>query len=305
MWMQIKKDQLFLKNAPAEAKISRLTEISFNVNSVKTGPNCSHEIFWNEEFFSLMNSKLWKSLSKEKQTIVLRNMNDHLLREAYYIENAGMLYAAKMNIVSESVEERAFFSIMGFEEARHLQSLKPFFSKDIHKKETPAFSQHIGKIILEGDKTSNLFLIQILLEGWGLTYYQALVDYTKHEGLRDAFNGILKDETRHHSAGIILLDKQQSDKNSFLTEAYNELLDMVRIGPWTLVNEIKNQMQDLTASDIKALLIEIEAEKNTAMKLLNLKSLTEKSLTSGLVKRFEENKLWTPYSLDDMARAHS
>ena len=303
--MQIKNEQLFLKNAPPESKINRLTEISFNANNVKTISNCSHEIFWNEDLFSLSNSKLWKSLDHEKQEIVLRNMNTHLLREAYFIENAGMLYAAKMNIISESIEERAFFSIMGFEEARHLQTLKPFFSKDIHTQKTPAFSQHIGNIILEGDKTTNLFLIQILLEGWGLTYYQSLVDYTKHTGLRDAFNGILKDETRHHSAGVILLDKQHSDKNSYLTESYSQLLEMVRVGPWTLVNEIKNQTQDLTTSDIKKFLIEIDAEKSTTSKLKILKTLTEKSLSPAIVKTFEENKLWSSYSLDEMAKAHS
>ena len=303
--MQIKKEHLFLQTVATESKISRLTEISFSANHVKNIANCSDEIFWNEDFFSLSNSKLWKSLTREKQQTVLRNMNTYLLREAYYIENAGMLYAAKMNMISESIEERAFFSIMGFEEARHLQTLKPFFSKDIHTQETPAFSQHIGNIILDGDKTTNLFLIQILLEGWGLTYYQSLVDYTQHSGLRDAFKGILRDETRHHSAGVILLDKQHSDKNSFLTESYSNLLEMVRVGPWTLVNEIKNQMQDLTKSDIKSFLIEIDAEKNTALKLKTLKSLTEKSLSSEIVKLFEKNKLWTSYSLDDMALAHS
>ena len=179
--MLINKNQLFLKcEDEKDNSIDRLVKISFTANEFNTKSKAiSNNIFWNEEFFLLSKSHIWKTLSEEKKTNILLKMNEHLLREAYYIENAGMLYAAKMNMLSETQEERSFFSIMGYEEACHLQSLKPFFNSNITEGSVPTFSNNIGKIILEGDKPSNLFLIQILLEGWGLSYYQALADKTQ------------------------------------------------------------------------------------------------------------------------------
>lgn len=304
--MQIKKDQLFLKNLPGtESKIERLVKVSFAANGFSSiEKTISDNIYWNEKFFSLDKSSLWKGLSNDKKLRILSRMNDHLLREAYYIENAGMLYAAKMNIMAESQEERSFFSIMGFEEAEHLQSLSPFLNKNITDSAVPSFSEHIGKIIVEGDRPSNLFLIQILLEGWGLSYYQSLADQSQDAGMREVFSRIIKDETRHHSAGVILLDEKQAEKSDFLLQAFNELLSMVRIGPWTLIQEIKKEVNDLSEVHTKILIEELNAVNDTNQKLARLKTLTEKSLSGDLLKTFEKNGIWQSYSQEEMLKTH-
>jgi rubrerythrin len=304
--MKIEKERLFLQNATNEdSKIGRLTNVAFAANGFQSIENKNaHGIYWNEQFFNLTTSPLWKNLNQTQKTNILKRMSDHLLREAYYIENAGMLYAAKMNVMAESQEERAFFSIMGFEEAKHLQSLNEYFTADIKGGCVPSFSQHIGKIITEGDKTSNLFLIQILLEGWGLTYYQSLADQTVDSGMKEVFGRILKDETRHHSAGVILLEQKQTGQNSFLIDAFYELIEMVRIGPWTLVQEIKNELGDLASNNIRSLLVDLNAVEDTNKKLARLRDLTEKSLGDDLLRKFQSNKCWNAYSIEDMLKAH-
>lgn len=241
--MIISKDQLFLKNLPgSESKIERLVKVSFAANGfTPVEKTISGSIYWGERFFSLDKSSFWKSLKEEQKFNILTRMNEHLLREAYYIENSGMLYAAKMNIMAESQEERSFFSIMGFEEAEHLQSLTPFLNSNITSSDVPSFSGHIGKIITEGDRPSNLFLIQIILEGWGLSYYQTLADQSADKGMQEVFQRIIKDETRHHSAGVILLEKKQTEQNTFLLDAFHELLNMVRIGLGLLFRKLKKK----------------------------------------------------------------
>lgn len=304
--MKINEERLFLKNLPGtESKIERLAKVSFAANGFIPIEKKIHDgLYWTEGFFSLDKSSLWKSLREEQKTRILIKMNEHLLREAYYIENAGMLYAAKMNIMAESQEERSFFSIMGFEEAEHLQSLTPFLTTSIKSTNVPSFSKHIGKIIIEGDRPSNLFLIQILLEGWGLSYYQSLADHTHDSGMREVFARIIKDETRHHSAGVILLEQKQTEKNSFLIDAFHELLNMVRVGPWTLIQEIKNEVQGLSSDHIKILIQELDAVKDTNQKLQKLKTLTEKSLGSELLDQFQKNGVWKSYTEEEMLKTH-
>ncbi|MEA9356988.1 ferritin-like domain-containing protein [Bacteriovorax sp. PP10] len=305
--MKINKDQLFLKNiSENESKIERLVKVSFAANGfTPVEKTITDGLYWGENFFFLNKSSLWKSLKEEQKFRILSRMNEHLLREAYYIENAGMLYAAKMNIIAESQEERSFFSIMGFEEAEHLQSLTPFLNANITASDVPSFSSHIGKIITEGDRPSNLFLIQILLEGWGLSYYQTLAEQSADKGMREVFLRIIKDETRHHSAGVLLLEKKQTEQNTFLLDAFHELLNMVRIGPWTLIQEIKKEVGDLSEKHTKILISEINAVSDTNQKLARLKLLTEKSLGDELLNKFQKNGIWLSYSEEDMLKAHS
>lgn len=301
--MQIPKEKLFLNSAES-SKIGRLAKVSFAANGVRDISGLvSSTHHWKETFYGLEKSSLWKKISLQDQNSILKNMSDHLLREAYYIENAGMLYAAKMNVMAETQEERTFYSIMGYEEARHLQSLQPYFSAEILSGPIPGFSAHIGKIITEGDRPSNLFLIQILLEGWGLTYYQSLADTTTDNGIQDAFQKIIKDETRHHSAGMILLEQKQTINNSFLLDAFHELLEMVRIGPYTLVQEIKKKY-DFSEKELKTLLQDINAVADTNRKLARLRDLTDKALGDDLMRKFEKNKVWDSYSLEEMLRPH-
>lgn len=304
--MQIPKNKLHLKGlSEQQSNMERLLRISFAANGYNTVSNNSADgIFWTDKFFSLNRSKLWEILKEEQKIRVLTNMNESLLREAYYIENAGMLYAAKMNLMAESKEERSFFSIMGFEEAQHLQYLSPFFNANITNTEVPSFSGHIGKIITEGDRPSNLFLIQILLEGWGLSYYQDLADHSIDSGLSTIFNKILRDEARHHSAGVILLESKQTESNSFLLDAFHELINMVRIGPWSLIQEIKKEAHDISEKHLKLLINDLDAVNVTNQKLAKLKLLTEKSMGAELLKTFERNGIWQSYTEEEMLKMH-
>jgi rubrerythrin len=304
--MLIRDEQLFLKNGNDKCRsMERLVKISFCANHFPiSSETISENIFWNDDFFSLTDSHIWKNFNEQQKTTVLGKMNEHLLKEAYYIENAGMLYAAKMNILSDSQEERMFFSIMGHEEARHLQSLKPFLGSHITSGNVPTFSAQIGKIIQAGDKLSNLFLIQILLEGWGLSYYQTLALKSLNPELSETFQSIIKDETRHHAAGIMLMEKNPNPENSFFVDAFSNLLEMVRMGPWTLVNEINHATGGLSLNQLNILLHELDAVQETNQKLGRLKALTEKYLSSDLAHSFVRNKHWESYSIEDMARAH-
>ena len=79
---------------------------------------------------------------------------------------------------------------------------------------------------------------------------------------------------------------------------------MVRVGPWTLIQEIKNEVNGISESHIKILIQELVAVKDTNQKLQRLKTLTEKSLGSELLEQFQKNGIWKSYTEEEMLKTH-
>src|SRR4051794_27600610 len=83
--------------------------------------------FWNETFFGLDKTSLFKSLSKEKQTLVLAKLSESLIAEAWSIEKCGMTFGAKMSLLSNSHEESILYSLLAADEAKHFHMISHFF----------------------------------------------------------------------------------------------------------------------------------------------------------------------------------
>lgn len=305
----MKKVELFLQSSSSEQKdFLNLLELTAKVHGEKKETSQKNEKFlWDERFFQLEKSHLWRSLDSEKQTSVLKSMTESILREAYFIETAGMSYAAKMNMTSLTKEERQFFCFVAEEEAKHLRLVESLFDFDKSNSRIPSFSLLIGDIIQDATRVSHLLLIQILLEGWGLNYYKLLAKETLSEKVSLAFKSILKDEIRHHSAGVILFTK---DKEQLLRESKNkqELLNyieqickMIQIGPFTLVSEMFKFLPRPTRDDLIQFLQETDAVKTTTQKLQLIDDLVSKALSSEIMIEMREKKIFTPLQVESMA----
>ena len=119
---------------------------------------------WQADFFNVEKSQTWNSLSSDIQNTILSNLGNKIFQEAYFIECAGMAYAAKMNLASNSREEREFFCFVGEEEAKHLRLIESLGEFSISSDTIPSFALLIGEIIHEASRPSHLLLIQILLD---------------------------------------------------------------------------------------------------------------------------------------------
>jgi rubrerythrin len=305
----LKKVDLFLHSSSTEQKeFLNLLDLTAKVHGEnKDTSEKSEKFLWDERFFQLEKSSLWNSLNPEKQTSVLKSMTENILREAYFIETAGMSYAAKMNMTSLTKEERQFFCFVAEEEARHLRLVDSLFDFDKSNNNIPSFSLLIGDIIQDATRLSHLLLIQILLEGWGLNYYKSLAKETISERVSLAFKSILKDEIRHHSAGVILFSK---DKQELLKENENrkELLNyidkickMIQIGPFTLVSKVFKFVPHPTRDDLLNFLIETDAVKTTTQKLELIDELISKALHLEFMSEMRTKAFFTPLPEEEMA----
>jgi rubrerythrin len=304
----LKFPHLFLTNLPKEHReFLNLLELTAKVHGETKNPMGKENVpIWDEEFHQVKHSATWKKLSTEVRNSILVSLSQKILQEAYFIECAGMAYAAKMNLSSRTKEERQFYCFVGEEEAKHLRMVESLANFNTSLENIPSFALLIGEIIQEAQRTSHLLLIQILLEGWGLNYYKALSKSAKDENVANAFKAILKDEIRHHSAGMILFNTHK--KNGGMSEAdarefmgyFERIAFMVKVGPWNICDEVFRHMEKPTRADLRAFLKEIDAEVVTSGKMELLGQLISKSLPQEVLDEVKTKGLLTPLNLEEM-----
>ncbi len=304
----MKKPQLFLNKMSKDQKeFLNLLDLTAKVHGENRSSLAKEgSPIWGEEFFHLKSATVWKSLTDEDQRIILINLGQKILQEAYFIENAGMAYAGKMNLAAKTKEEREFFCFVGEEEARHLRMVEALSSFPTSLDTIPSFALLIGEIIQEAGKVSHLLLIQILLEGWGLNYYKSLQKMSLDENVSNVFKAILKDEIRHHSAGVILFNTHKNqtgmskeDADEFLSYL-ERIAFMVKIGPYSACEEIFSRYPSATKSELKVFLEETSAITVTAGKMELLGELIGKALPLEVIAQIKEKGILKALDLSEM-----
>lgn len=307
----MKFPHLFLSNLPKEQKeFLNLLELTAKVHGESKIPVGKENVpIWDEEFFNVKNSETWKSLSAEAKNSILVSLSQKILQEAYFIECAGMAYAGKMNLAARNKEEREFYCFVGEEEAKHLRMVESLANFSTSLENIPSFSLLIGEIIQEAQRTSHLLLIQILLEGWGLNYYKTLAKTAKDENVAQTFKNIVKDEIRHHSAGVILFANHKSGMNDKEVDEFMGYFErisfMVKVGPYSICEEVFRQKKDPTEEELKKFLTEINAVVVTSGKMELLGQLIAKSLPDAVLEKVKAKGYLTPMSLEEMTSALS
>lgn len=287
----MKFSQLFLSNLAKDQKeFLNLLDLTAKVHG-ETKPSLGGRDtpIWGEAFFHLENSKIWKSLPEDSKNKVLISLGHKILQEAYFIETAGMAYAARMNLAAKTKEERQFYCFVGEEEAKHLRMVEALANFDTSLNNIPSFALLIAEIIQEAKRPSHLLLIQILLEGWGLNYYKSLQKSAQDENVATVFKAILKDEIRHHSAGVILFNelKSKAGMNASDVEEFLNYIErisfMVKIGPWSVCDEVFRHIERPTQQMLSDFLKEIKADVNTSEKMEILEQLIVKALPDDIL----------------------
>src|SRR5215813_5168214 len=170
--------------------------------------------YWSAAHFHLDKVAIFNDASADEQQEILLRCSESLLAEAYYIEKCGMYFAPKMCLLSESTEEKMLYSLFAADEARHFKQIAAFVSAQavvdfLHN----PFIQLLDDVLRHGKKTTLTYIIQVLLEGWGIRHYHALAGNTQDAKLKETLTTILKDEARHHGSGLILFNDQRLTAN--------------------------------------------------------------------------------------------
>ena len=141
--------------------------------------------YWNTKYFNLDKVKIFQDSTPTEQSLILQLCNLGILQEAYFIEKAGVGYMAKMVLLSETTQERMLYGLFAADEVTHLSQISRFLP--ILKANNNPFLDLLENVVQSDDKTVLLFVLQVVLEGWGLTHYRSIATDCQNPQLKFDF----------------------------------------------------------------------------------------------------------------------
>lgn len=254
--------------------------------------------YWNAEFFNLNRVKIFQDASDREQSTILELVNRSLLEEAYYIENAGVGYMAKMTLLAETIEERMLYGLFAADEAYHLSQISYFLPEMELTNHQDPFLNLLAEVVEGTDKTVLLFVLQVVLEGWGLSHYRRLAKGCREQNLAEIFSSFLDAEARHHATGSLLFEKILISKLSqeLMIELLAKFLMMVQVGPQNVLTAIAQVKGDLSRSQKIQILEELDTETHSGTRLKLLRSLMGGKSAEAIVQALEKKGAFVPLS---------
>lgn len=233
--------------------------------------------YWPAEHFGLQQAGVFANAAAPVQTKILWDCAHATLGEAVQIERAGIAYAAKMSLIADTTTERQLYGVFVADEVAHLESLKPFLASDAIEEDGP-FLQLLSEVIETGSRTCLQYVVQVVLEGWGLTHYRKLRDACEDDALRNVFDRILSDEAAHHGSGVLLLDDRANllDHKDEILRWMTRFLALVQMGPLSTLAAIEHQLGPLAPRQRRETLEEMGARTHSAIRLDLLRELMRK-----------------------------
>ena len=242
--------------------------------------------YWDAKYFNLDRVKIFQDSTPAEQSSILQLCNLGVLEEAYFIEKAGMGYMAKMVLLAESTEERMLYGLFAADEVTHLSQISRFLP-------TPQVNNNLFLDLLEDvvesdDKAVLLFVLQVVLEGWGLTHYRSIASYCQNPQLSSVFHGFLQDESRHHATGVRLFEKISPIKTSQdIVEILAMFLQMVQLGPQTVVTAVEQVKGHLSKAQKINIFAELDTVNHSGSRLKILRGLMNLPSAKAIVEQLE------------------
>ena len=266
-------------------------------------PNARKGPYWSPDFFDLNNSDTFSGADEKQKVEILRLCSDSLLHEAYFIEKSGMAYAAKMSLLSQTTEERMLYSMFASDEASHFELIRSFIGRPPENEAENPFLLLLSNLIENGDRDTLVFVIQIVLEGWGITHYRKIADGCDDQDLKTVFEAILRDEARHHGSGLVLFENKQlsvESKNQ-IVEVMTQFLCMVQMGPQSVVSAVESVLGPLEQSDKVRLFKELNAQGHSEKRLNELRQLMVKAKVAGVLEELDQKNMFVAFTAEECA----
>lgn len=263
---------------------------------------------WPAKHFNLDEVAIFRDASDEEREKILEGCEQDVLKEAYCIEKYGMHFAARMSLLSDSSQEQMLYSLFASDEAIHFSWISGYVLADrvAEAFESP-FIQLLNEILRSADKLNLTYLVQVILEGWGISHYHTL-KHSNDAGLNRVIESIIKDEARHHASGLILFNEQKPSPVQIktLVETMSRLLFLVQAGPQAVVSQIERIKGHLSRAQKIKVFEALRCESETARKLSTLKALV-RSAGSGeaIFDELDRRRAFKPYSAFECAEVSS
>lgn len=236
-------------------------------------------VLWDAAFFGLDRVDAFRSAPATAQREILGACARGKLLEAYFIEKAGVSYAAKMTLLAETADERTLYALFCAEEAAHLDAIRAALGPvDESGWQADPFLGLLQTIVEEADRQTGQLVIQVALEGWGLLHYGALRDRCRHGGLRQTLAGIVADEAGHHGSGVALLRGEALAPAAARHAAalLGEMLAMIQVGPALVAEALERTLGGLTPGQRRRVFAQLGAERHVRDRLGRLRGCLDK-----------------------------
>lgn len=256
---------------------------------------------WPAEYFNLTDAAVFQNANASEKQTILDLCGQAIVEEALLIEKCGMAFGVKMSALSECVEERMFYNLMAAEEAIHYHQVRQFLPNDGMKVQPNPFHHLLANLIENGDRNSLVFIIQVVLEGWGLSHYKQLADNCLSEAFSFELREILKDESRHHGTGVIFSKEREFSSAScdFIVSVLKDFLQMIQVGPQAILGAVESVLGELPKNEKLALFNELDGEAKSTEKLNTLRDLMLQNGGAKIVERLDALKSFTPYPAEE------
>lgn len=252
--------------------------------------------YWDAEFFNLHQVKIFQQASTGEQSAILGLVNYSLLNESCFIEKAGVGYMAKMVLLAETIEERMLYAMFTADEANHFSQISNFLPAQAKTYSKDIFLTLLAEVVESAEKTVLLFVLQVVLEGWGLSHYRRLAKGCKHQILADIFTSFLQAEARHHGTGTTLFNQISvtSESKTTILEVLSKFLFMVQIGPQNVLSAIEKVKGHLTRSQKIHILEQLDTQTHSGIRLQLLRSLMQPTSANTILQTLEAQGAFTP-----------
>lgn len=253
------------------------------------------------EHFYLHQTALYTDADEPTQRAIRDRLSRAMLHEAYFIEKAGLTFGAKMALLAPSTEERMLYALFAADEARHLHAVATHIEGADELVTDNPFHHLLQDLIDHGDRAVLVFIIQVVLEGWGLTHYRQLAEACLRPNLRDVLRGILEDEARHHGSGKVLVEAAgiPDAARGPIVEALVKFLSMVQAGPQTVLAAVDIERGGLSRAQKVQLLTDLGGEAQSQTRLALLKKLMTTRDSAPLLDELEGRGLFAPLPVAD------
>ncbi len=261
-------------------------------------------IHWGAESFGITNVDLFQELSNAAQNELLADLSQDRIREAYHIEKSGIAYGSKMTVLSETMDERVLYGSFTGDEARHFKLVEKYYNHNLSDDiRDNSFLSFLGNMIEKAPKKSLVFMIQILLEGWGLDHYSSMANLCTTDTLKSDLKSILDDEVVHHGSGVILFEEEGLNKieREVIMNSLVSFFQMVQVGPVGIMTRLESMTGGLNQRNRINALEQMNAHEETMHKLQILKRLMKKSGAHSIIEELEAAGYLQAFSTEQMA----
>ena len=256
---------------------------------------------WEAGTFHLDRVPAFRQASAGIKDAVLAACAHNLLAEAWCVEQRGISYCSAMARQAESNAERDLFTGIGADETQHAAWLAPWL---LRPPETDPFNRFIDGLLEAGTPRTLSFLLQVVLEGFGITHYRSLAAGCRDAALAQTLRRLVLDEALHHAGGLLVFQPHRltAAECRFLADGAHAFLQMIRVGPQAVVGALARQVGVCAIGELAGVFAALDSQATGAAKLARLRKLMALPGMTWLVEQLDAGGAFAPCTPAQCAR---